>query len=215
MHDFTGDGEAVLAVREIDDADLLLGIDDRVALEGTVVAPVPEGLALRGFLNADPESPEYRSGQLLWSAIGAIRAFRIDGHVRLLHFAESRGPQALAVENRAEKGGVIARCGVETGGGIGFFRFVLLLGFPIGVVAVGSACVVVVAPKVAAAGHPEWSENRFGHVVVEWLGSDLLNDFLEVDKTLAGVAEALTGREVNLQASIVAPVAKAGAMTEH
>jgi len=81
-------------------------------------------------------------------------------------------------------------------------------------VAIRGALVVIVTPQVATAGHAQRREHRFLHVRVDGHAGDPLDDLLKINKTLTGVTKSLAGREIDEQPIIVAPVPKAGAMTE-
>src|SRR5262249_26786219 len=96
-----------------------------------------------------------------------------------------------------------------------FFRLPQILWNCVAVVACRGEFVKIRTPNVAAAGHAERVEDQLGHYIVQRLAFDLLYDALEINKSLAGIAESLTRREMKCKRVRAPPVGKAGPMAQH
>jgi len=221
-NDCRSDGKTVFAVSEQDHAGFVARVGDDKTFESAVIAPVPESfgiavcraVAFRAF-DAPAKSPEKTFGEFFWRAVGAIGAFGVNGNLRCFHFAESGWFESSAIEYGGEEERVVVSAGVESGRGAGVIGLPEIDGVRVGVMAGGSECVEHGTPDVAAAGHTERGEDEIGHDVVQRLAGNLLDDGLQVDVAFAGIAEAFSGREIDFEGIVAAPVAETGAMAEH
>src|SRR5262245_15376500 len=76
------------------------------------------------------------------------------------------------------------------------------------------ALVEIRTPHITAARHAERSKDQRAHHIIQRLAFDLFDRALKIDKSFAGITEALAGREMNCERVTVAtPVGKTGAMT--
>jgi hypothetical protein len=58
---------------------------------------------------------------------------------------------------------------------------------------------VFVQPYIAGTSHAQRIENRFPHECIQAHSGNVLDDFMQVNKTFAGIAESLAWGEVNLE----------------
>src|SRR6266403_4268397 len=191
-------------------------IGDNKAFESAIITPVPERFGLAVANNAPAQSPENIFGELFWSVIGAVCAFRINRDLRCFHFAKGSGLEASTIQNGRDKQGIVMRRCVECRRRAGVFWLPQVLRRGVAVVARSSALIEVRAPNVAAAGHAEGSEHQLRHDVVQRLAFDFFDHSLQVNKAFTGVAEAFAGSEVDGERiAVIAPVAESGTMAEH
>src|SRR5438094_7025207 len=148
MHDWLGDGQAILAVREHHDCCFVFELRGYKALECAVVAPVPQRNTFLRAFDAPAESPEQISREFPRDAVGAIDTRRIKGDLWRFHFAQRCGLQACAGQHCGEKEGVVMGGGMQAGSGVCFLWLALLRRLSVSVVAGRSACVEVRAPDV-------------------------------------------------------------------
>jgi hypothetical protein len=211
----TDDRETVLAVHKQNDADLLTRIGYDEAFEAAIIAPVPQGFSVFRFLNSDAQAPEDTFRKLLRSTIRTVGAFGIDGNLGTFHFFERCLAQADVVQQSFDEQRIVARRRVQAGGRVRVLGLEYLAGYAGPVVRHSGEGIKVGPPDVTAALHGERNEHGFGHVVVQRLARDLLDDLRQIDETFTGIAEAFAGREMNGERlAIWPPVGEASSMAQ-
>src|SRR2546429_1952763 len=194
MHDWLGDGQAILAVREHHDCCFVFELRGDKALECAVVAPVPQRNTFLCAFDAPAESPEQISREFPRDAVRAIGARQIKGDLRRFHFAKRCRLQACAGQHCGEKKGVVTGGGMQAGSGVCFLWLALVRRLCVGIVAGRSASVEIRAPGVTAARHSQRYKDCLGHEVIQWLAGNLLDSALQVHEAFSGIAEALPWR---------------------
>jgi len=173
---------------------------------------VPGDAPFRAFFEPPAEPPREIARRLGPIARRAHHAV-VELHLRREHHLRGLRLQALAGDGRGDEAAVVGGGRDETGGGVhrGRRGTELERHADVGVARRDVGAVV----DERAARHPERLEHHPLRRGLERRAGDRLDDALQVDVALTGIAEALAGREEQLQRIAPAPVGEAGRVRQH